>query len=401
MDNLRILHVIPSVSSVRGGPSQAILEMVSSLCQLGISAEIATTNDHGLHLLNVPLNHLLTYQGVPTRFFARFSPNVIAVREFAFSGSFTHWLWLNIHNYDLVHVHAIFSYVSTAAMAIARIKKIPYIVRPLGQLCQWSLQQSAFRKKTYLHLIEKSNIDRSSFIHFTSYQEEAEASDLNLTAQSLVIPHGLSVKPLVACPRQRIREDLHCPENDPIIVFLSRLHPKKGLEFLIPALGKLKDYSFTLVIAGSGDHQYESTIRTLVSTHGLTERTRFMGFVTGEQKDLLLQGSDLFVLTSYSENFGIVVLEAMAAGLPVLLTPGVALAADVQKHCAGTVTHLDIDSISQAIAQYLDHPDTAKSTGDRARQFVLNHYTWDRVAAQLIEVYTAILEQKSANGLLS
>ena len=378
---------------MRGGPSQAVLEMVSSLCQLGVDAEIATTNDDGLHLLNVPLNQFFIYQGVYTRFFSRFSPNITAIREFAFSASFTRWLWFNIHNYDLVHIHAIFSYVPTVAMAIARIKKVPYIIRPLGQLCTWSLQQSAVRKQLYLKLIEKSNLDRSSFVHFTSCQEQNEASDLKLIAQSVVIPHGLSVKPMIAYPRQQLRKKLNCPKDDPIIVFLSRLHPKKGLETLIAALGKLQSYSFTFAIAGSGDQQYEAAIRTLISTQGLTNRTRFLGFVTGEQKDLLLQGSDLFVLTSHSENFGIVVLEAMAAGLPVLLTPGVALSADVQRHCTGKVTPLDVDSISQAIAQYLNHPDVAKSDGDRARQFVLDNYTWDKVAANLIEVYQAILQQ--------
>lgn len=395
---MKILHVIPSVGSVRGGPSQAILQMVNALNNQGITAEIATTNDNGAELLDVPLHQTITYQGAPVWFFPRFSPAISSLREFAYSSAFTVWCWNTIHHYDLVHVHAIFSYVPTATMVIARHKRVPYIVRPLGQLCEWSLQQSQRKKRLYLKLIEYANLNHAQALHFTSENERQEALKLGLAAPGLVIPHGLNVPPLRPNAKVQLRQSLQLPDDEPIILFLSRLHPKKGLNLLIAALARLQVHRFTFVLAGSGDPHYEDEIRQQLTVNGLSDRTRMVGFIKGEQKDLLLQGSDLFVLTSYSENFGVAVLEALAAGLPAIVTPGVALAEVVKQHQLGAVPELEEGAIATAILKALNQPEAMKAMGDRARQLVLNHYTWERVAAQLIEVYTAILEKKSANG---
>jgi glycosyltransferase involved in cell wall biosynthesis len=392
---VKILHVIPSISSARGGTSRAIIDMVHAAIDLGIDVEIATTNDDGEHLLDIQLCQRILYDRIPTYFFPRFSPSIPAVREFAFSGSFTTWLFQNIAKYDAIHVHALFSYTSTVAMAIARLKKVPYLVTPHGLLCEWSLQQSQQRKQAYLKLIERVNLDRANAIHLTCQQEQDDLLALKLRSPTFILPLALTAIPeQIPDAAKLLRQNLGCPIDEPIILFLSRLHYKKGLDYLIPALGKLRDLRFTFVIAGNGTPAYESEIQSLLLAAGITDRTRMMGFVEGEPKQLLIQGSNLFALTSHSENFGISVLEALVVGTPVLVTPGVGLATVIRDREIGDVADLNIEAISQSIDRCLTDPDRAKQMGLRARQFTSEYYNWDRIAAELIEVYRSMIDRQ-------
>lgn len=391
---MKILHVIPSVSLVRGGPSHAVLEMVWELRQQGIDAVIVTTNDDGDGLLEVPLNQWINYpisatevdKTVPVQFFSRFSPQVTALREFAFSFSLTTWLWRHVRDYDLLHIHAVFSYPSAIAMKIASASSVPYMIRPLGSLAQWSLQQGAQKKELYLHLI-RENIQQANALHFTSTQEQAEAIASGLSFSSFVLPHGLTLPPSVPDARSQLRTWLNLPAENPIILFLSRLHPKKGLEALISALSEVSSQRFQFVIAGRGTSEYEAELHQQLEAAGIHDRTHFVGFVSGDRKHILLQGSDLFALPSHSENFGIAVLEAMAAGLPVLITPEVALSSLVQTEQVGWVVPQSPGELAQAVQTFLETPQIAQTMGERASQIVRSQFTWQSTIHQLIQHY--------------
>jgi glycosyltransferase involved in cell wall biosynthesis len=394
---MRILHVIPSVGPVRGGPSQAVLELVSAIRPLGVDAEIACTNDNGPDVLQVPTGSLMDYQGVPVRFFPRFSPSLRALREFALSAPLTRWLRGNLGHYDLIHVHAFFSYASSAAMFLARKCGQPYINRPSGLLGHWALKQSRLRKRAFLALMDRANLEKSAALEYTSELERDEAARLHLKPPAFVLPYGLDVPPLVTDAAARLRARFHIPEDEPVLLFLSRLHPKKGLHYLIEALGALPLQPFHLVIAGSGEPDYETSIREQVAQRALRHRVHFAGFAGGEDKQLLLQGADLFVLPSHSESFAIAALEAVAAGTPVLTTRDVPVALLVEKSGLGWVTGLQPSELALSVERALKQCRTLSRDADfraRGRRLVERNFSWSIIAARTIEVYNAVLENR-------
>ncbi len=390
LQRLKVLHVIPSVASCRGGPSKAVIDMVSSLRKQEVDSEIATTNDNGRITLDISLNSLIVYQGVPVRFFERFSPPIRAVREFAYSVSFSNWLSKNIDNYDVLHIHAIFSYCSTYAMSLARKKRIPYVVRPIGQLQKWSLAQSQTRKKWYLKYIERSNIESASMVHYTDDSELIESSEV-VHAKGQVIPLGIT-PPVETCLSEReAKKQWGVNSNDFIVLYLSRLHEKKGLELLMQALALIDEPSLKLLVAGDGEAVYKQHLDSLSKSLGLNERCSFLGHVEGETKAALLQHSELYALTSYSENFGISALEAMANGLAPLVCEGVALSNVIKKNQLGLVCETDIKQIETQLRFAVENQQQIKALGQQAKQYTGHYYSWTHIATQLKSLYQSII----------
>jgi glycosyltransferase involved in cell wall biosynthesis len=386
---MRVLHVIPSISPRRGGPSAAIIPMVSSLRSRGIDAEIATT-DEDFEDLGVQGPEPLLQTGAPVRFFRRVAAPLRALREFSYSPRFASWLETSIRDYDLLHVHALFSHLPTTAMRSARRHGLPYISRPLGQLGTWPLQQSALRKKIYLRVVETKNLRDAAVLHFTSTTEKSEANLAGFASGGVVIPHGIELPILIPHARELLRHELNLAPDRKIILFLGRIHRKKGLDLLLPAVSRLdKEERPLLLIAGEGPYRHE--IERLVASLHLGPHGRWLGQVTGHRKQLCLQGADLFTLTSHHENLGVAVLEALAAGTPVLISNEVALAAEIAGHGLGTVVPLHVETIARALPNALaPSPESAR---EQRRDFVRTSYSWPANSAALAKLYENIIEK--------
>jgi glycosyltransferase involved in cell wall biosynthesis len=396
---MKVLHVIPAVASVRGGPSHAIFAMVKALRSHGVDAEIATTNNAGSAVLDVPFNRRIEYEGVPVWFFPQF-PNpkqgnfsVGKDKAFIFSPDLTKWLWQHLGNYDLVEAHYLFSYASTCAGAIARIRKVPYIVRTIGQLAPWALKQSQLKKRLYTFLLERHNLNRAAAIHCTSAGEVEDVHRFGVETLTFTLPLGVAQPDALPEAKQALRNRFSIPHEIPIVLFLSRIHPKKRPDLLLHAISQViaQKHDCHLIFAGAGDAGYLNYLTNLVSSLNLVSRISFAGFAESEDKALLLQGSDLFVLPSFAENFGVAVAEAMAAGLPVIVTPDVQISPDVAAEQAGLVVEGNADAMAEAIARLLSSPDERSRLGQHGQQLVKRRYSWSAIAQNLAEVYAKIV----------
>lgn len=403
---MRILQIIPSISLVYGGPSQMVLGLSAALAAQGIDVTIITTDsngDIGQSPLDVTLNQPIKQNGYQIIYF-RCSP----FRRYKFSLSLLQWLNASARQFDIAHIHALFSPVTTLAATIARVHKLPYIMRPCGMLDPADLQKKKRLKQIYGTLFERPNLAGAAAIHFTSKQEAKISERFGLGStnkmpvprdfgsqdctgkmpmpRDLIIPLGVRAG-LFA---KRLRES-----QVPIVLFMSRIEPKKGLDLLIPALESILEsgVDFQFILAGSNpqDADYETGIKVKIQHSSLAKYTTITGFVSGDRKNELLTNADLFVLPSYYENFGIAVAEAMAAGVPVAISDRVHISEDIRQAEAGWVGPLEVDAIANSIKSALLDPQERQRRGLNAKEYAKKHYNWEAIAQQTIDAYQHIL----------
>ncbi len=393
---MKILQIVPSISLIYGGPSQMVLGLAPALARQGVKITVLTTDsngDTGQKPLDVPLNSPIEQDGYEIIYF-KCSP----FRRYKFSIDLLKWLNNHAQEYDLAHIHALFSPVSSTAAAVCRAKKLPYILRPLGTLDPADLSKKKQLKQLYAKVLERPNIAKAAAIHFTSEQEAKVSHRFGVTTRDLVIPLG--VKQMQECRdvKFNVSSKFNIPDNVPKVLFMSRIDPKKGLDLLIPALEKLlsEGLDFHFVLAGTNpqDPSYEQKIKSQIQASPLNKHTTITGFVTGELKSALLETADLFVLPSYYENFGIAVAEAMVAGIPVVISDQVHICQDISGSESGWVGTTNTLEIADLIREALKCPEERQRRGSLARKYALLNYSWDAIAQKIVEAYQDIIQVK-------
>ncbi len=369
-----------------------VLGLSKALANEGVKITILTTNsngDAGQTPLDVPLGTPIQEDGYQIIYFPC-SP----FRRYKFSLDLLRWLASHAQDYDLAHIHALFSPVSTAAATVARYCQLPYILRPLGTLDPADLEKKRRLKQIYGWLLERPNLAGSSAVHFTSEQEAKVSERYGVETQDLVIPLGVDFPQNLPQPGNA-REKFAILADIPVILFMSRIDPKKGLELLIQSLERLleenKAFHFILAGANPQDPNYEKQIYQQIRNSQINNFTTITGFVRGELKFELLQDADLFVLPSYYENFGIAVAEAMIMGTPVVISDGVYIWQDIDRALAGWVTSCDLDSLTEGLSSGLKDVEERKKRGFNARKLALSQYSWTAIAKQMIQVYQSLI----------
>jgi glycosyltransferase involved in cell wall biosynthesis len=359
------------------------------LAKAGLTVHVATTDDNGRDHLDVPLSRPIFQDGFATWYFARQS------RFYTFSAPLTRWLGNHIRNYDLVHIHALFSYAAGPAALYAGRYGVPYIVAPHGMLNRWGMsRRRPWLKRLSFALMERRILAGAAAVQYTSEQECEEARELGVQTHATVIPLGIEIQEYENLPSPD--HFLRCHPSlagQTIILFMSRLDPKKGLDLLLPAFAQLhKTHPDTsLVLAGSGPSDFIASLQAQILDLGLADSVLMTGFLSGEDKLAALAASDLFVLASYSENFGIAPVEAMAAGLPVILSDRVGIGEEVQGAEAGLVVSCDVNAVAEALHCLVSSADLRRRLGDNARSLARDRFSSDVAAHRLVDLYRSLV----------
>lgn len=374
---MRVLHVIPSIGPLRGGPSVAMGMIARALRDGGVAVDVATTNDNDSELLHVPIGEPVDEAGVRYWYFAR------TTHPYTTSAGLAAWLRVNVVNYDLVHAHALFSFSTSASAAAARRKAIPYIVRPLGTLARYGMRQHSLLKQLSWYTLERRLLKQAAAVHFTSEAERAEAERLGQW-RSAVVPLGVDAP----APVDRVRLDA----ERPVYLFLSRLHPKKRVELLLQAFWLVRQSAprARLIVAGTGEPAYLAQLQRLSDELGVAENVEWTGHVAGDAKLRLFEQAHAFVLPSVNENFGIAPVEALAAGVPVVLTRGVAIHREVESRQAGIVVDDTVSDLAEGMLQLRD-PAAQPQMSARAAALARDTFSIAAMQRGLIAMYEGVL----------
>lgn len=311
-------------------------------------------------------------------------------------------LSLSADSFDVMDISELWLHPTFAASRIAGANDVPYVVRPAGGLEPWRLRRGYLRslkKRVYLRCVAKPVMERAACMQAASPQEVDSLRRAGYRGPVTIIPGGVDTDELR--PGDPLQDAACWPEfkDRPVVLFMSRLSPEKGLDLLVPLWADFvkgpSHRDALLVVAGPDYRGYGRAVKAMVETYGVGPNVYMTGMVTGARKRALLSRADIFVLPSYSENFGIVVAEALACQTPVITTTGTPWhqlqAADAGRRVAPSGPEL-----AEALRELLSMSEARRQAmGRRGRELVQQHYTWRRVAGQFLTVCECIFKGKS------
>ena len=361
--------------------------MCRSLQEQGTEVVIATTDADPKE--QTALADEGTYRGIPTEFFP-----LQWGESFKYSKPLAAWLDANVARFDVVHIHAVFNHACIAAAGACRKHRVPYVVRPLGTLDPWSMKQKSLRKSLFWRLFGKRMLSAAAAVHYTASAEKSAAEGSLGLRRGQVIPLGVETLLTVnGNGNELLAGKIPKLAGSPYVLVLSRLHPKKGLDIFIDAFVSLiRQEGFAgwkLVLAGDGPPEYVQTLKQKVSAHQAADAIFFPGWLEHDEKAAFLQRASLLALPSHHENFGLCVMEALAAGVPVMVSPHVNLATEIEAAGAGWIAPVTSAAIEAALAEALGSEAERARRGKAGKSLSLE-FSCERVAVRLNEMYAAV-----------
>ena len=399
---MKILCVIPSYFPAFqfGGPVASVHYLNKALVKKGADVTVYTTNV-GL-AGKVSVNQEVDIDGVKVIYF-KFSRifEFVGPTGWQFSQPLTRALKRNLNNFDIVYLSAIWNYPTAITAHYCRKYKKPYIIAPRGVFYPYTFNKKIWKKLPYYKLISRKDLEFSAGIHYTT-QDEFEQTHPFLRLKNdrlFIVPNGINLPEFKNLPpKSSFRERYPILKNKKVILFLSRLDWKKGLDLLAKAYGIVvkKRNDAYLVIVGEGQESFKKKVKRWFQKEGVFDKTLFTGMFVDRQKLEAFAGSDIFILPSYSENFGMVVVEAMACGLPAIISDGVGIYREVNDSHAGIVVPCNPVRLAEAINNLLNNETLRQNIKENAQRLIREKFDINKVADEMLMRFKEVLSSRGS-----
>jgi len=389
---LRIAHVVPSIGARTGGPAITVVQTAIALNKAGVRAEIFTTNmgspASATSMTRLTGADLAAADGVPLHIAIARHP-----LRLAYAPGLRRALSRSAPNFDVIHIHSLFLYPQYAAFAVAKRFGIPYVVSLRGALDPYLRRRGRVRKAITGAIWQDRMLAGAAALHLTSRRELELVSDIAPKVPRVVISNPVDWRDYEHLPDPKVfTERFLDGRSSPIIMYFGRVSQKKGIHHLVSAFAKIapEHPDAILAIVGPDDEGLTGELRSLSNELGISSRTKFVGQLSGQDKAAALASATVWVLPSATENFGIAVVEALAAGAPVIVSPGVNIAQELGEMGACIVCEPDASALAVQISALLRDPlrrsQLSKSGRIAARQFSI-----DVVVPQLKMMYDSVV----------
>jgi glycosyltransferase involved in cell wall biosynthesis len=365
----KLIHIIPSIAEESSGPTYSVKRLVESLINIKLDVELAT--------LNINNSKLPEYAS---------SFDLVGNKRLASSPLMYRWLnnKVKIHNKNIIfHNHGMWQFNSLYPGQIANKYKIPYVVSTRGSFSKIAFKNGSLVKKIFWPLYQKPSFKSVSLFHATSFDEYLDIRSLGFKQPIAIIPNGIDIP----------NKFLKINSIFKTVLFLGRIHPIKGLDLLLPAWKLIQDKhtDWQLKIIGDdigyhGSTGYKLKLKS-ISNYLKLKRVEFIDPLYGNEKWQAYKDADIYVLPSYSENFGVTIAEAMASGLPVIVTKGTPWS-EVEENNAGLWIDNNIEAIAYAIETLINkNTKDRELMGQNGKEWMVKDFSWDTIAKKMNCVY--------------
>jgi len=395
---VKLLFVTPfyKPAFIYGGPTRSLPALCEALVAEGSEVSVYTTDAKGSGSLDIPLGIAQDVKGVKVHFYRRvwggnyyFAPDLIKA------------CYNNVGKFDLMYIYSTWTYPFVPCCRAAHRAAVPYVVSPRTSFMRETWKGKQLKKWAYHFLVERHWITKASALHYTTNLELRESEWLGLRTPFFIVPNPVDQTEFSCLPARGVfRAAQNIAADAKVVLYLGRIEPRKGLDLTLAAFAQAssREPRAFLVLAGPEEENYGAILKQIVAQLGIVDRVIFTGYLDAETRLKALVDADLFVLTSYSENFGMAVVEAMAAGLPVILSDMVGIAEDVREEQAGIVVPLSVEEIARKMSEVLSSEELRRDLSRKAIRVARERFSPMKVADIMLGELGKIVGKCSTNA---